>query len=157
MKKIKDYGIEHAGFIVNSLEDAMDHFKKYYEIDDFKIYNFKPNRSWYYGEEQPPGCHMKIAMGSFTDTDCMIELIEPVAGKSIHKDYLDEGNTGIHHLCFKIEDFPYWKNYFLEKGAEILFEVETEDDVVGFRRGFFAKDAITGMIFEIKEIPFFRK
>lgn len=156
MKTIKDYGIDHVGFVVKNLEETVQHFKDYYGIDEFKYWDFKPKKAWSYGKPVE-GYRLKVAMGSLTNTGCCVEIIEPVSDEGCHHEFVKAGNSGLHHVAFKVEDFPYWREYFINKCKEFVFEAEIEDDVVGYRRCFYANDPEAGMIYEVREIPYFRK
>lgn len=37
--------------------------------------------------------------------DVQIELIEPARGRSIYREFLDAGRTGLHHVAFLVPDF----------------------------------------------------
>lgn len=51
----------------------------------------------------PADCELAIAYGHAGALE--IELIQPVAGRSPHADFLAAGREGIHHLRFRIADF----------------------------------------------------
>ncbi len=155
MKKLKDFGIEHVGFIVKDLDAAVDHFKNLYGIEEFQIYNFSPGRAWSYGKEVE-NYALKIAMCGVNDVSSGIEIIQPVSGEGVHKDFIAEGNTGLHHIAFKVDDYDYWREYFVAKGSRFVFESETEDAVNGYRRCFYAEDKENNMVYEIKETAHFR-
>ncbi|SDD72429.1 VOC family protein [Nocardioides lianchengensis] len=36
--------------------------------------------------------------------DLQLELIEPVSGPTIHREFLDRNGPGLHHLCFAVDD-----------------------------------------------------
>lgn len=91
------------------------------------------------------------------DNGSTIELIEPISGEGVHRDFLEAGQHGLHHICFGVDEYDYWKSYFLKIGHAIIFESETEDEQNGYRRCFYAKDQTAGMVYEIKENPYFRK
>lgn len=155
MKRLRDFGIEHVGFIVKDLTAAMAHFKDFYGIEDFQIYHFSPTRAWSYGKEVK-NYSLKIAMCGVNDASSGIEIIQPVSGEGVHKDFIDAGNNGLHHIAFKVDDYDYWREYFVARGARFVFESETEDATNGYRRCFYAEDAENNMVYEIKEIAHFR-
>jgi catechol 2,3-dioxygenase-like lactoylglutathione lyase family enzyme len=156
MIKLAERGIHHIGFVVDDFEGTIEHLKSFYGVKEFQIYDFKPNKAHTRGVKLPE-CELKIAMCSLgkgnKDT---IEIINPVVGESIFKEFLDKGSIGFNHICFPVDDFDDSRNYFLSRGAEIIFEVETEDDIIGFRRGMFVHDPELDLIIEIKENPYFR-
>lgn len=156
MKKLTDFGIEHVGYLVRDLDAAVAHFTEAYGVENWARYDFKPTRAWSYGKEVT-GYHLKIAMASVNDNSSGIELIQHVSGDGVHHDWIAEGHHGMHHIAFKVDDFDYWKDFFLQRGAKFLFESETEDEINGYRRCFYADDPEYGMVYEIKEKAHFRK
>lgn len=156
MKALQDLGIEHVGFVVRNLEAAITHFTEYYRIDGFKHYDFVPDRAWSYGREVGD-YRLKIAMSSVADRSSGVEIIQPVSGEGVHRDFMESGHSGLHHIAFKVDDYEYWRRYFIGKKARFVFESETEDAVIGYRRCFYAEDPATEMIYEIKEQAYFRQ
>lgn len=155
-KKLKDYGIAHIGYVVRDLEETVNQFKEYYEIDDFVTYYFTPTRVWSYGKEVYD-YKLKIAMADIAGKECKIEVIQPISGEGVHKDFVNNGNSGIHHIAFSVDNYDYWRKYFINKGETFVFESETEDDIKGYRRCFYAEDKKIGSVYEIMEKPYFRK
>lgn len=157
LKGLDERQIHHVGFVVNNLEEAVKQFKEFYKISDFQIYDFKPSRVWSYGEEVYD-YKLRIAMSTSADTKTEIELIQPISGSGVHKDFLSSGNMGMHHICISADDdYDEWRKIFVEKGYSFVFEAETEDEIIGYRRCFYAEDPVAGMVIEIKEEPYFRQ
>ncbi|KAA8679074.1 VOC family protein [Clostridium sp. HV4-5-A1G] len=156
MRKLKDFGIEHVGFVVRDLDKSIDHFKNFYGIEEFQIYYFSPTRAWSYGKEIK-NYKLKIAMCNVNGISSGIEIIQPISGDGVHKDFIESNNNGLHHIAFKVDDYDYWREYFLKRGSRLVFESETEDELNGYRRCFYANDEENNMVYEIKEIAHFRK
>ena len=54
-----------------------------------------------------------------------IELAQPLEGRSYHKDHVEtHGNTGLHHLCFPVDDVEAETKNFAAQGGEILYGVQ---------------------------------
>lgn len=156
MKKLADHGLHHLGFVVKDIEATVNQLKDIYGVKEFQIYDFEPGIAWSYGEESK-NYKLKIAMGSIAGSDVKIEVIQPVSGEGLHKDFVGDGNGGLHHICFAVDEgYEDWVEYYRNLGYRFVFESETEDDVIGYRRCFYAEDPIAGMIFEVKENPYFR-
>lgn len=155
MKKLNEYGIHHIGFIVDDLEKSIEYFENIYGLKAGTPYEFKPDRVWSYGNEISEYL-LKISMIRMKNGS-LIELIQPVDGNGVHKDFIAAGNKGMHHICFSVDDYDYWRTYFEKNPVIIIFESETEDELNGYRRCFYAKDETVGMVYEIKENPYFRK
>lgn len=155
MKTLQDYGLHHVGFVVKDMEATAGEIKAMYGVEVPIPYEFSPTRAWSYGEEVFD-YKLKIAMISF-NSGSMIELIEPISGEGVHKNFVESGHSGLHHICFCVEDYDYWHQHFKNRNNVFLFESETEDDLNGYRRCFYAEDKTIGTVYEIKEKPYFRK
>jgi catechol 2,3-dioxygenase-like lactoylglutathione lyase family enzyme len=155
MKNLVDYPIEHIGFVVQDLEKAVEHFSNIFGIKNFSIYEFSPSRAWSNGKEID-GYKLKIAMSIDESNKTGFEIIQPLSGEGIHKDMADSGKKGMNHIAFKVDDYDYWREYFKQKGARLIFESETEDELNGYRRCFYVQDNVEDIIYEIKEKSYFR-
>ena len=154
MKTLQEYGLHHVGFVVPDVDAAKKYFQDTFGLDAPPSYSFIPNKVISYGEPEAE-YELKICMITM-DNGSAIELIEPLKGNGVHQRFVDGGGNGMHHICFSVDDYDYWRQHFAGKGAEIVFESETEDDTWGYRRCFYANDTSVGMVFEIKENPYFR-
>lgn len=154
MKKLMDYPIEHIGFVVPDLEKTRSHISETFGIEEFQVYDFSPTRAWSRGKEVF-GYKLKIAMSVVENGKTGFEIIEPLS-EGIHKDMAYSGKKGMNHIAFKVDDYDYWRNFFQEKNAELIFESETEDELNGYRRCFYVKDDVEDIIYEIKEKAYFR-
>jgi len=154
----KKFKLHHVGYIVEDAEKSAQHFKTFYGVEDFAVYDFRPSKAWSYGEEVKE-YQLKIAMSTTKNGETGIEIIQPIVGKGVHKDFIESGNSGMHHVCIAVdkEEYDTYRNDFANRGYSFLFESETEDEVIGYRRCFYAKDTDTEMVMEIKENPYFRK
>jgi len=153
MKTLQEYGLHHIGFVVPDAEKAANHFSEMYGLDVPPCYSFVPNVAYSYGEKEEE-YELKICMIPLGNGNA-IEIIEPVRGNGVHRRFVENGGNGMHHICFSVEDYDYWRERF--KDARVLFESETEDNIIGYRRCFYAEDEAVGMIYEIKENPYFRE
>lgn len=51
---------------------------------------------------QPVDFTVHVSLGCAGDLQ--LELIQPVAGPTIHREFLDRHGPGLHHLCFAVDD-----------------------------------------------------
>lgn len=155
MKELNEYPLHHVGFVVKDAEATAAKFTEFFGIDDFQIYDFSPTRAWSYGKEVF-GYKLKIAMAKMPGKETKIEIIQPISTEGLHHDYVAGGNSGIHHICYAVDNYDHWRKHFDDINAEVVFESETEDGVIGYRRCFYAKNDVLGCVYEIKENPYFR-
>jgi catechol 2,3-dioxygenase-like lactoylglutathione lyase family enzyme len=52
------------------------------------------------GERHEFTAHLSLAYAG----DLQLELIEPVAGESVHTEFLARCGPGLHHVCFAVDD-----------------------------------------------------
>ncbi len=62
---------------------------------------------------------LKIAFGRSGDLE--IELIEWVAGYSPHREFIERGREGMHHLRFRVEDADAWIEKLKAAGSEPIW------------------------------------
>lgn len=82
--------IDHIGFVFKSVEEAVKKFKKIFGIENVMRFD--------YGVVK--GARFMIGKQS----KLRIDLIEPQDKNSIFYTFLEEGNSGLHHIGFQVED-----------------------------------------------------
>lgn len=145
----------HVGYVVEDVDAGVESFQKMLGAAAFRTYDYAPVNAWASGRPLRP-LRLRIAMGSFTG-GIGIELIQPVEGDTPHAKFLRDNGPGLHHVAFYTDQYEKWREHFQAQGAEIVFEAEAEDEVVGYRRSLYLQ--VTGMasIVEISEIAHKRK
>lgn len=148
-------GVHHIALVTRNLAGSVAKLYEEYGVSDFAEYTFFPHIVHYMGK-RVEDVGLKVGMLN-VENGCTIELIEPLpGGPSIFQDFLNAGGEGFHHVCFSVDNFEYWKSKLAERGVMLLFQTESEDEIIGYRRGMFFRDESLGLIIEIKEIPYFR-
>lgn len=155
MKNLVDYPIEHIGFVVQDLEKTIEHLGDIFGIKNFSIYEISPMRAWSYGKEIKE-YKLRIAMSVMESSKIGFEIIQPLCNEGIHKVMAESDEKGINHIAFKVDDYDYWRSFFIQKGADIIFESEIDDELNGFRRCCYVKDNQENFIYELKEKAYFR-
>lgn len=135
------------GVVVANLEQSMEILTSVFGIGPFRVVNCPPperaNQQTYYGE--PAHFHTRQAFADLGSIE--LELIQPIDGKSIWSDFLEEKGPGLHHLRFNVPDHKaltaylatqklgptqegagiregsYWVNYDTEKAVGFIIEV----------------------------------
>ena len=90
--------LNQVGFVVKDLEQALVLYEPMF--GPFTRMDPGPMNYDYRGEQE--ACEMRLAFGKSGDVE--IELIEWVSGGCPHKEFLDAGNEGMHHLRFIVDD-----------------------------------------------------
>ena len=72
-----------------------------------------------------------------------IELAQPLSEGTYHKQHVDtHGDTGLHHMCFFVDDLDAELENFVAQGAEVL--AHTPGSFAYFKTG-----GPDGVIFEL--------
>ena len=140
----------HVGYIVDDIDANVEVYRQLLGIDNFTVYDFMPDKAWAY-KKKIVGCKLRIAMGVLKD-GVKIELIQPLSDNTPHANFLKEKGQGLHHIAFYTKEYEDWLDFYEKQGAKIVFEAETEDDLFGYRRSFYAKLKDMVGIIEITEI-----
>ena len=90
--------VNQVGFVVRDLEHAL----KLYEpmFGPFTVMD-ADDMEWDY-RGKPETSSLRLAFGKSGDVE--IELIEWVSGESPHKEFIDAGREGMHHLRFVVDN-----------------------------------------------------
>jgi catechol 2,3-dioxygenase-like lactoylglutathione lyase family enzyme len=80
----------------------------------------------------------------------LLELVEPVAGRTIHEPFLKEKGEGLHHLGFEVDNLSEAIAEAEQRGFRMT-QTFRRPDGSGF--AYFDSDTIGGTVFEIVEKP----
>lgn len=104
--------IDQVGFVVRSLEEAKERygalFGPWSEMDG------SVTAATYRGEEKDA----KLALLFGHTGDLEIEFIEWQGGHSPHREFIEAGREGMHHLRYRVDDADAW----IEKVAAIGYK-----------------------------------
>lgn len=108
------------GLIVEDLEETLCNLQNLLGIGPFRVVEFPPE-----GQEDVMRKY-KGEDSDFTAKFCFfdlgnieIEVIQPLTGKSIWRDFLDKKGPGIHHIKFSVPEHDPIKKYMQEKNIDI--------------------------------------
>lgn len=103
---------DQVGFVVRDLESAVALYEPLF--GPFSIMEPGPITYDYRGRQEE--CDMRIAYGRSGELE--VELIQWVRGGCPHKEFLDAGREGMHHLRFRVD---------------LLEQKVAEAEAIGFR------------------------
>ena len=105
---------DQIGFVVRDLARAIEQYQPLF--GPLKIVDFGPQKASYRGA--PPTFYkLNFAFGRAGDLE--IELIEWVEGDTPHRDFLNKGREGMHHLRYRVDDLDLW----MERARDLGYEV----------------------------------
>ena len=100
---IKDKRIYQVGIIVENVEKVAQNYSEIFGIGPWKYIEFKPphvSGNKLYGIKVIEGqeSHIRAALADLGGIE--IELIEPVKGTGLHRDFLTKHGQGVQHVSF---------------------------------------------------------
>lgn len=98
------HNVIQVGMVVSELEKTLDNFQKILGIGPFRIAEYPPKDDGacmreYQGE--PADFTAKFCFFHFGNIE--LEVIQPLSGKSIWSDFLEEHGPGLHHIKFSMD------------------------------------------------------
>ena len=99
---LKD-GIAQVCIIVEDLDKAVENYWKMFGIGPWHFYTYgKPLVKKMSYEGKPAEYRMRVALSYMGPL--RIELIEPLEGDTIYRDFVEEHGYGVHHFGVLVED-----------------------------------------------------
>lgn len=148
----EDFQLHHVGYVVPDVVEAAETFKKMNDVANVEFYDFYPTLCKTSGKIYD-NYHLKIAMVALNNSTVALELIEPVTNSGYHYEQVDNTNR-INHICYSTKKYDDYYEYYRSLQGDFVFESETEDMKIGYRRCFYYKEG--GITIEIKEEPYFK-
>jgi methylmalonyl-CoA/ethylmalonyl-CoA epimerase len=107
------------GIVVADVDKSARYLSEIFGIGPFRKIDFPPAdrpevQRYYYGE--PGDFTARLAFANAGPVE--LELIQPVSGKSIWRDFLEQHGEGIHHIRFNVADAGEASAYLAGKGIE---------------------------------------
>jgi catechol 2,3-dioxygenase-like lactoylglutathione lyase family enzyme len=94
--------VVQIGIVVSDLDAALTRYAEIFGEDRWRLYTFGPfGRHEYYGA--PTSFSSRLALN---DASPQIELIQPLEGDSIHRDWLAARGEGLNHVAVVVPSVP---------------------------------------------------
>ena len=133
VKGLGDRTICQICVIVDDVEKYTKRYAEVFGIEMPKAYHYTvghdQTKATYYGE--PTEARAKII--SFSMGDVQFELLEPIGGPSVWKDFLDQHGCGVHHIAFNVKGTDQVTQSFAEHG----YKVSQQGLFTGLPRGMY--------------------
>jgi hypothetical protein len=101
--------IDQVGFVVRSVDEAEQRYGPFF--GPFIRMNGSVSGATYRGRE----CDVELQLLLGRSGDVEIEFIEWQSGESPHREFLEAGREGLHHLRYRVDDTDAW----IEKVAAV--------------------------------------
>lgn len=134
--------------VVRNLDDSIRQYKASLGFGPWNVYTFnqKTVRDFtYHGRRVKEPFEFKIAVTMVGDTQ--FELVQPIMGSTIYKDFLMKKGEGYHHIKEKIEDnrIDNMLKSYKKKGIDVIQSGRFDDDVFYY----LDTEHLIGIVFEL--------
>ncbi|MFC1992502.1 VOC family protein [Chloroflexota bacterium] len=141
---------DHVGIVVKDIDKAVEYYESLGLGPFFEHMTNVKFIEWRMRDKPIDMDSVKNARRIGRAGQIKIELIQPVKGESIWKEFLETKGEGIQHLAFSVDNIERETNNLKEKGLTVLFSNRTED---GGGTTYFDTREVGGIIIEIVQWP----
>ncbi len=137
------------GIVVRDVQKAVEYYTRVFGIGPWEIRDISlgPERCWVRGKPFTIKSHPD-AFAQLGPIE--IELVQPPED-GIHRWFLDEKGEGLHHLCFRVDNYDAWMDHLKQQGIEILMNVVFDHPEGPMRAAYVESDKTGGVLFEFIE------
>ena len=96
-------GVAQVAIVVEDLDTAVEHYWRMFGIADWHFYTYGTGmctHMTYHGRDAQ--YRMRVALGYLGPT--RIELIQPLEGDTVYRDFVSEHGYGVHHFGVLVDD-----------------------------------------------------
>ncbi|MHA1913043.1 MAG: VOC family protein [Promethearchaeota archaeon] len=138
---LSNFKVEQLGFVYKDIKKQAEIMETFFGIQKFNILGPIEMEITYRGKETK-----WTAYGGFGRlfNNVEVELIQYEKGESIHKEFLDQGREGLHHVRYDVQDIQAVVKKFEEEGIGVL----QTGRLVGLTYAYMDTESILGIIIE---------
>ena len=116
--------IDQVGFVVRSLEEAEARYGALF--GPWTRMDGSVDGATYRGDV----ADVKLALLFGRSGDLEIEFIEWQGGASPHREFIEQGREGMHHLRYRVEDTDAWIERLAKVGYAPIWYKQFSEDIV---------------------------
>jgi catechol 2,3-dioxygenase-like lactoylglutathione lyase family enzyme len=107
--------IDQVGFVVADMDRSIAHYDALF--GPFRVVQTRIEGTSHRGV--PSDVELAIALGRSGDLE--IELIQWKSGRSPHREFIEAGREGMHHVRFRVDDCAAWIAKLAGVGYELVW------------------------------------
>jgi hypothetical protein len=139
--------VAQIGVVVRDLGATAEFLSNTLGLGPFTIQEFQPEKHWF--REEP--CPLRLSMAKANWGHLELELVQPLEGRGLHKEFLETRGEGLEHLGFVVSDYDEMFARFTKAGFHPVERAEAYVDAYkGYVRAcYFDTDRVGGILCEI--------
>ncbi len=139
--------VDHIGVTVRDMDKAVAHYQSL-GIGPFKPLDTTLLRDKHLHGKPVTDARLVIKIAKIGQVE--FELVQPVSGESIHKEFLEEHGEGISHLGFFVDDLDKEVAKLVAKGLKVVTGGKFTG---GGGLAYLGTDKVGGVFFELIQFP----
>jgi methylmalonyl-CoA/ethylmalonyl-CoA epimerase len=146
----KNWKFAHAALVVKDMEKTIKYFQAL-DVGPFPPFLGGPGMK-FTGKTvrgKPSDYDMDLRIGRSDMGGLGIELIQPLKGKSVYSEFLEEKGEGLHHLAFMVENLDTEIADMEKRG----FKVVQTGAMPNTKWAYFESEKPGGMLIELCQAP----
>ncbi|MHA1298889.1 MAG: VOC family protein [Candidatus Helarchaeota archaeon] len=137
--------IRQIGLVFKDFSEKIENIKSILDISEVNIFDVKVRKDIH---KEKLENQVKIKLGITTIGNIQLEFIQPLEGKTIYDEFLEEKGGGIHHIGIYVENLEEHIKKLESKGIKQLWNA----NVAGARIAYFDTMDQIGFITELIEV-----
>lgn len=105
----------HVGIVVKDLKEASEHYTSMWGLGPWTFLDNNPTKA-----QMLVGEPFKLSVCMAQWGPVVVELLQPIEGKSVWSDFLDTRGEGLHHICHTVPNFEEVVAQMQARGAKML-------------------------------------
>ena len=123
--------VPHVGIVVSDLDEAIRRFQDVFGVMVEPARDVGP--LVVRGTPPPDSSSSRLRVAAFKVGNMGFEIVEPVAGPSPHRRFLDRYGQGLQHVAFEVKNSQAGINYLVSKGGTLTTANDVDmQDILGF-------------------------
>lgn len=141
--------VDQVGMVVRDMDKAIEYYQS------LGIGPFEPPKSLVYAERKVFGKpididSIKVKVFFAQMGPVQLELVQPVEGESLWKEFLETKGEGINHLGFFVDDIDKEEAELIKKGFRVPYRSRYQK---GGGAAYFDTGKVGGVLFELVQWP----
>jgi catechol 2,3-dioxygenase-like lactoylglutathione lyase family enzyme len=149
-KKLPFSQIDQVGVVVRDIDAAVEYYSSF-GIGPFEPINVARFDREVYGKRVDENFKNIVRVAQMGRVQ--FELVQPVSGESVQKDFLENRGEGVNHLGFFVDDLDREVSELVGRGFKVINSVKY---VGGGGIAYFNTDKIGGVMFELIQWPYMK-
>lgn len=146
--KLKLPPVSQIVVVVKDVDRVVKRYSSIFGLGPWSVYEFAPEKHWVM--EEPS--YAKFLMAKAMLGDIELCFMQPLEGKSIHKEFLETHGEGIFNLVFNVTNYDEMFDRFVKAGFKPIARAESYVETYkGYLKAcYFDTRSIGGVLIEIR-------